>query len=100
MTCDITNRLEANIGPISNLHKFDVETWGLQCAYTETRLHSEVGDILYFKIIMIIIVVLSFRNNNFGDIRDFFLFWKSLTNIILTLYGYKCYEIVTILVMR
>lgn len=99
MTCDITNPLEAIIGRISNLHKFDVETWGLQCAYTEIWLHSKVGDILHFKIIMTIIQVLSFRNNNFEDITVFFVFWKSLTNIILTLYCNNCYEIVTILVM-
>jgi len=45
MICDITTRLEANHGPVCNLHKWDV-TWSLQCTYTENGLYSEVADIL------------------------------------------------------
>ena len=46
MICDITNSLEANPGPVGNLHKYDVETWSLQCTNTEHWLYSEGGDIL------------------------------------------------------
>ena len=43
MICDITNSLEANPGPVGNLHKYDVETWSTE---TKIGLFSEVGDIL------------------------------------------------------
>ena len=43
--CDITTSFEANSGPIFNLHKCDVEAWGLQCTNTENELYSEAGDI-------------------------------------------------------
>jgi len=41
MICDITNILEASHGPMFNLHKCYVETWSLQCTYTENGLNRE-----------------------------------------------------------
>ena len=50
MIYDIITSLEANPGPIFNLHKCDMETWSLQCTNTENGLYSEVGDILFSEV--------------------------------------------------
>lgn len=46
MISDITNSLEVNLGPLFSIHKCDAETWSLQCAYTENRFYSDIGEIL------------------------------------------------------
>ena len=47
MTCDITNTLKVNQGPIFSIHNFcNVENVSLQCTNMENGLYGDKEDVL------------------------------------------------------